>query len=167
MKNLLLMRHAKSSWKDEKLEDQERPLKKRGKKDAKLIAKKLKKHDLVPDLILSSTAVRASETVEMIAETLGYDGPIMFSDDLYMGEPQDFINILRTLGDEYETVMIVAHNPGLEAYLQIVDGEIEALPTAGLGHLSLALDSWKELTFETMGELLSFWTPKELQKKAK
>lgn len=166
-KNLLLMRHAKPSWKDDKLEDHERPLKKRGKKDATLIAKVMKKKDLIPDLILSSTAVRASETVEVVTETLGYDDQIMFADELYMGEPQDFVNILRTLGDEYQTVMIVAHNPGLEAYLQIVNEKIEALPTAALGHLVLSLDSWKELSFETMGELAGFWTPKALQKKEK
>jgi len=167
MKSLLLMRHGKSSWKDDSLSDYERPLKKRGIKDTKRIAKELAKHDLIPDIILSSSAERARETVEVMAETLGYQKRILFSDELYMGEPQDFINILSNLSNEYNTVMIVGHNPGMEAYLQIIDGEIEALPTAGLGHLVLVLDDWKDITFDTMGDLISVWTPKELKEKEK
>jgi phosphohistidine phosphatase len=167
MKTLLLMRHGKSSWKDEKLSDHERPLKKRGRKDAKRMAKVLLSNDLNPDLILSSSAARAKETAEIIVDTLDFKDKIVFSDDLYMGEPQDFIDILKTLRDDYNTVLIVGHNPGLEAYLQIVDGEIEALPTAGLGQLVLVLDHWEELSFETMGDLVGVWTPKTIEEKKK
>ncbi|MFU8827788.1 MAG: SixA phosphatase family protein, partial [Brevefilum sp.] len=71
MKTLLLMRHAKSSWKDDNLTDHARPLKKRGRKDAKRIAQVMDKNDLIPDLILSSSAVRAAETAEIIADNLG------------------------------------------------------------------------------------------------
>jgi phosphohistidine phosphatase len=165
MKTLLLMRHAKSSWKDDSLEDHERPLKKRGKKDAKRIAKAIAKNNLTPDLILSSSAIRARETVEIIVDNLKYKGRIVFSDELYMGEPQDFINALRILSNDYTTVMIVGHNPGLEAYLQIIDGEIEAVPTAGLGYLVLVLDDWKDISLDTMGDLIGFWKPKELKEK--
>jgi len=165
MKTLLLMRHAKSSWKDDSLEDHERPLKKRGKKDAKRIAKAIAKNNLTPDLILSSSAIRARETVEIIVDNLEYKGRIVFSDELYMGEPQDFINALRILSNDYTTVMIVGHNPGLEAYLQIIDGEIEAVPTAGLGYLVLVLDDWKDISLDTMGDLIGFWKPKELKEK--
>lgn len=167
MKNLLLLRHGKSSWKDEHLEDHERPLKKRGRKDTRRIAKELLKHDLMPDLILSSSATRTRETAEELQDALDYKKKIVYSDELYMGEPQDFIDLLSSLDNKYNTVMIVAHNPGLETYLQIIDGEIESLPTAGLGHLVLALDDWKEITLDTMGDLISFWSPKELRKKDK
>lgn len=162
MKTLLLMRHGKSSWKDESLEDYERPLKKRGKKDSKKMAKVLIENDLIPDLILSSSATRARETVEIVAEALEFQNRIVFYDELYMGEPRDIIHALNHLTDDYNTVMIVGHNPGLEAYLQIVDGEIEALPTAGLGQLILVLDSWQDLSFDTMGDLVGFWTPKSI-----
>jgi phosphohistidine phosphatase len=157
------MRHAKSSWKDESLADHERPLKKRGKKDSKLIAKVIKKKDLIPDLILCSSAVRTKETVEVLADVLDYDGEIIYSDELYMGEPQDFVNALKDLDEKYETVLIVGHNPGLEAYLQIIDGEIEAVPTGGLGYLVLVLDDWKDISLDTMGDLIGFWKPKELR----
>ena len=165
MKTLLLMRHAKSSWKDPGLTDHERPLKKRGRKDAKRMAKIIEEKDLYPDLILSSSAVRAVETVEVLVEHLGYENEIIYSDALYMGEPSDFIEALKTLDSDIEKVMIVAHNPGLEAYLQIIDGEIESLPTSGLGHLVLSLEDWRELSFETMGKMVSIWTPKKLEGK--
>ncbi len=167
MKTLLLMRHAKSSWKDDSLEDHERPLKKRGKKDAKLIAKVMLKNELYPDLVLSSTSVRTQQTVEEITSKMEYEGKIVYLDDLYMGEPQDFIDALKNLNDSYQTVLIVAHNPGLEAYLQIIDGEIEAMPTGALGYLVLVLDKWENISLDTMGDLIGFWTPKEIRKKDK
>ena len=165
MKTLFLMRHAKSSWKDDSLADHERPLKKRGKKDIKLIAKVMKKNDLKPDLIITSSAVRAKETAELLAEAIGFKGKIVVSDDLYMGEPSDYMEILTDIKEKYGSVLIVGHNPGLEAYLQIIDGEIEALPTAGLGYLMLAVDEWEDITLETMGDLVGFWKPKDLRDK--
>jgi len=167
MKTLLLMRHAKSSWKDEKLKDHERPLKKRGRKDTKVIAEVLQENGLTPDLIISSSAQRARETAEIVIESLSYEDQLVIQDDLYMGEPQDFINALKILNNAFNKVMIVAHNPGLEAYLQIIDGEIESIPTAALGHLVLALDDWKDITLNTMGDLVSLWKPKELREKEK
>ncbi len=165
MKTLLLMRHAKSSWKDDSLEDFERPLKNRGIKDTKKIAKVIRKNNLIPDLILASSSTRTRETAEAVAKTLEYENKIVYLDDLYMGEPQDFINALKALSNDYNTVMIVAHNPGLEAYLQIIDGEIEAMPTGGLGYLVLVLDHWQEITLDTMGDLIGFWAPKDLEDK--
>jgi phosphohistidine phosphatase len=165
MKTLLLMRHAKSSWKDESLSDHERPLKKRGKKDSKLIARVIKKKDLTPDLILCSSAVRTKETAEVLTDALDFEGKVIYSDELYMGEPQDFVSALKDIDNKYDAVMIVAHNPGLEAYLQIIDGEIEAVPTGGLGYLVLVLDDWKDISLDTMGDLIGFWKPKELRKK--
>jgi len=165
MKTLLLMRHAKSSWKDQDLTDHERPLKKRGRKDAKRIAKVIKTNDLIPDLILSSSATRAVQTVEIITENLDFTNEVIYSDALYMGEPEDFVEALKTLDNDTQKVMIVAHNPGLEAYLQIIDGEIEAMPTSALGYLTLSLEDWKDLTYETMGDLIGFWTPKSLEGK--
>lgn len=163
MKNLLLMRHGKSSWKDDSLSDHERPLKKRGKLDSKRVAQEIDNNDLYPDIILSSSATRAKETVGIIVDTLDYENQIVFLDELYMAEPEDFIYALSGLSDDYNTVLIVGHNPGMETYLQIVDGEIETLPTAGLAHLVLVLDRWLEINFNTMGDLIGLWTPKELQ----
>jgi phosphohistidine phosphatase len=163
MKTLLLMRHGKSSWKDETLSDHERPLKKRGRKDAKRIAMEMINHDLIPELILSSTAVRAKETVKAILSVLDEKIPVEFSRELYMAEPEDFVEILSDLSNDLNVVMLVGHNPGMEAYLQIIDGNIEAMPTASLGQLSLKVVDWKALSMETEGELIGFWTPKALE----
>jgi len=164
MKTLLLMRHGKSSWEDSSLLDHKRPLKKRGRRDSKRIAQELDKNDLYPHVILSSSATRAKETVEVVVDTLDYENRIIFTDELYMAEPEDFVDALSNLSDDDDTVLIVGHNPGMEAFLQIIDGEIMSLPTAGLGHLVLALDSWQDLSLDTMGDLIGLWKPKELSK---
>ncbi|MDW7754026.1 MAG: histidine phosphatase family protein [Brevefilum sp.] len=162
MKNLLLMRHAKSSWKVSSLSDHERPLKKRGRRDSKRIARELDKNDLYPHVILSSSATRAKETVEVIVDTLDYENRIIFTDELYMAEPEDFIDVLSDLSDDEDNVLVVGHNPGMEAFLQMIDGEIESLPTAALAHLVLAIESWQELSLDTMGDLIGLYRPKEL-----
>jgi phosphohistidine phosphatase len=163
MKTLLLMRHGKSSWKDDSLSDHERPLKKSGRRDTKRIAQEIEKNDLYPHIILSSSAARAKETAEILMDTLGFENRIIFSDQLYMAEPEDFIDVLSQLDDDYDTVLVIGHNPGMEAFIQIIDGEIETLPTAGLGQLVLVLDSWQDISLDTMGELVGLWKPRELR----
>jgi phosphohistidine phosphatase len=79
-----------------------------------------------------------------------------------MAEPEDFVDVLSDLSDDDDTVLVVGHNPGMEAFLQMIDGEIESLPTAALAHLVLAIDSWQELSLETMGDLIGLYRPKEL-----
>jgi len=165
MKNLLLMRHGKSSWKNENLTDHERPLKKRGRKDSKLMAMEIENRDIIPDLILASTAQRTRETVDVIIDTLYHNIELIYSDELYMGGPQDFINVLKQQAKDYNTVMIVAHNPGLAIFLDTYSEVFEDLPTAALGHLTLAIDDWKDISLETTGELTAFWTPKKLKSK--
>jgi phosphohistidine phosphatase len=163
MKTLLLMRHGKSSWKDDSLSDHERPLKKSGRRDTKRIAQEIEKNDLYPHIILSSSAARAKETAEILMDTLGFENRIIFSDQLYMAEPEDFIDVLSQLDDDYDTVLVIGHNPGMEAFIQIIDGEIETLPTAGLGQLVLVLDSWQDISLDTIGELVGLWKPRELR----
>ena len=83
VKTLLILRHAKSSWKEEGIDDLERPLNKRGKRDAPRIGTLLREKDLVPDLILSSSAERARKTTELVAQESGFEGNIMVDRDLY------------------------------------------------------------------------------------
>ena len=167
MKTLLLMRHAKSSWKDDTLSDLERPLKKRGRKDTKRIAKVIKENNLIPNVIISSPAVRTLETVNILKKELEFEGKEIVADDLYMGEPQAFIDAIKKVNNKHNSVLVVAHNPGLEAYLQIIGSNIEAVPTAGLGYLVLVLEDWKNISLDTMGELVGFWKPKDLREEKK
>jgi len=152
-KTLLILRHAKSSWKNEKLKDFDRPLKRRGEESAKLIGKVLMMAELVPQVILSSPAQRAKQTVELVAEESKFKGELKFVESYYMGEPDDYITALKELPDEIERVMIVGHNPGLEALLQLLDGKVDSLPTGSLAYLVLDIKHWADLTKSTAGEL--------------
>ena len=164
MKTLLLMRHAKSSWKDKDLPDQERPLNKRGKKDAPIMGHWLKEQKDVPQRILSSSAQRARQTAESVVEASGYKGEVDYLDRLYMAEVDEYLNTLKELPDNLDRIMIIGHNPGLETLLQILSGKIESLPTAVVANLSLPIDHWADLSAETPGELVEIWRPREVRK---
>jgi len=165
-KTLLLMRHGKSSWKDKKIPDYERPLKKRGKAASAEIGKILRENELIPQAILSSPALRASETAEIVAKESGFPGKVTFIDSFYMAEPDVYIDYLKGLDDSLERVMIVSHNPGLEAFMQLLDGRLEALPTGSMVYLCLNINHWSDLSFETDAELIGFWDPEtELEHK--
>ncbi len=163
MKTLLLMRHAKSSWKDTELSDIDRPLAKRGKKDAPFMGAVLKEKELVPQLILSSTAVRARQTAELVTAACNFSGEIRYLDDFYLAEPAAYLRGLALVPDDLERVMVIGHNPGLEGLLQILSGRIEALPTSTIAYLSLPVDSWHDLHDDTEGELLELLIPQELE----
>ncbi len=159
MKTLLIVRHGKSSWKDKSLQDKERPLKKRGKKESKFVGEMLVENELVPQLILTSDAVRATETARIIAKTAGNKEAVKLVPAFYMAEPQAYIDTLNTLPDTVERVMIVGHNPGLEALLQFIDGKIESLPTGSMAYLAVNIKTWSELNLESIGDLIGFWEP--------
>jgi len=162
MKTLLLMRHAKSSWKDSNLADHERPINKRGQKDAPRMGSILADRELVPQMLLSSTAVRARQTAEAVLDSSGFQGEVTYLDRLYLAEAEEYIAVLRELPDDIERVMVIGHNPGLETLLQLLSGLIESLPTAVIAHLALPIQHWSELTSETNGEIVDVWRPKEL-----
>jgi phosphohistidine phosphatase len=161
-KTLLLMRHAKSSWKDKELKDFDRPLKKRGLEAAKLVGKTLVITDSLPDAVLTSPAKRASEAADLVIENSGYQGTTEYFDSFYMGEPEDYINVLRELPDELDRVLVIGHNPGLEALLQVLEGKVNALPTGAVAFLELELKHWRDLNPSTVGELVNFWDPDEM-----
>lgn len=166
MKTLLLMRHAKSSWKDTELPDMERPLNKRGKNDAPMIGKLIFERELVPQCVLCSTALRARQTAEELVNQSGFKGDVQYLDALYLAEPGIYLEALNTLPDEMERVLVIGHNPGIEGLVQILSGVVESLPTAALACISLPIQSWKELNSETQGELMELWRPGEMKKTA-
>ena len=163
MKTLLLMRHAKSSWKEKDIPDHDRPLNKRGRHDAPLMGELLIDRELIPQRILCSSALRARQTAEGIAQKVDFQGDIVYLEQLYMAEAEGYLHVLRELPDDLERVMIVGHNPGLETLLQILSGRIESLSTAVLAHLVLPIDRWAGLNGETEGEMVEIWRPKDLR----
>jgi phosphohistidine phosphatase len=162
MKTLLILRHAKSSWKHIDLSDHDRPLNKRGKKAAPRMGQLLFEEDLVPDIILSSTARRARDTAEITAEACGFEGEVLYLENFYHGWTSDFVVALQGLSSDIDSVMVVGHNPGLESFLEMLTGENEHLPTAALAYITLPIQNWSELNDETEGELLSLWLPRHL-----
>lgn len=161
MKTLLIMRHAKSSWKEKKLTDIERPLKHRGEKDAEAMGQLLKKKGIVPDQIVSSPAIRARMTAEAVAKKSGYAKEIHYVDRLFMAEASQILEVLNNLAEPNETVLLVGHNPGLEYTVQLLSREIVPLPTATIAYLKVPVDLWKNLTSETECKLVKVWDPKE------
>jgi phosphohistidine phosphatase len=162
MKNLLLLRHAKSDWNDASLDDLERPLNNRGVRDAPRMGKLMREEKLLPDLVISSDALRARRTVELIAEASGYRGEIRYNHDLYAAPLEAYLESLTALEDKYEAVMTVGHNPAMEELLYQLSGERQAFPTAALAHIRLPIKKWSDLDDRTRGELVHLWRPKEL-----
>ena len=162
MKILLILRHAKSSWKESGLADHDRSLNKRGKRDAPRIGELLREQGWVPGMILSSSAKRAKRTAEIVAEESGFGGEILLSRELYAAWPESYIDALNLQPDQNGCIMVVGHNPGLEELLLVLTGEAERMPTAALAQVTLPIDSWSELSYETAGELVKIWRPREL-----
>ncbi|MBI9044203.1 MAG: histidine phosphatase family protein [Anaerolineaceae bacterium] len=163
MKTLILMRHAKSSWKDSSLKDFDRPLKKRGVKNSTDMGKFLKKKKLLPEKILCSSAVRARQTVELLIDSSDYEGEVEYLESLYMAEPSSIMKLLVDLPNDLEHVMVVGHNPGLEYLLQILSNEVEAMPTAAVAHINIKIDKWKSLEDDSKAKLINLWLAKEIK----
>ena len=161
MKTLLLMRHAKSSWKEKELPDHDRPLKKRGRKDITNMAKVLKKKELVPDLILSSAAVRAKDTATLLIEKLNYKGELELLENFYMAEPETYLQKITTVADDVKKLMIVGHNPGIEGLAMTFSDKISSLPTGSIARITLPIKKWSEITAETEGEINHVWLPED------
>ena len=161
MKTLLLLRHAKSSWKQPEMNDLDRPLNKRGKKEAPKVGEYLKANNLVPDLIISSTARRAHDTAQAVAKESGFDKSIELYQDLYMSEPSCYLDILHRLPDSANRVLVVGHNPDLDELLTMLTDVNEHMTTAALAQIDLPISSWTELNEATDGRLQNLWAPHE------
>lgn len=146
MKHLYLIRHAKSDWSDASKRDYARALNKRGKKAIVTMGEALKEKDIMPDLILSSSAKRAKLTAEGLAKEIGYKGKIEVEDKLYMADPQTVQNLVKELKNKYESVFVVGHNPETtELSNMVTDTYIDNVPTLGIVSLKLPIEKWDKL----------------------
>lgn len=161
MKSLLVLRHAKSSWSNVYLADYERPLNARGQHDAPRVGQLLHEEELVPDLIITSSAERALRTAELVALNCEYPGRLMATRQFYHADPDIYLETLRHVPDEHERVLVVGHNPGLEELVEELSGEYVELPTAALVHLQLDISTWADANDEMPVKLLNVWRPKE------
>jgi phosphohistidine phosphatase len=163
MKTLLLLRHAKSSWKDEELDDHDRPLNSRGKRDAPRMGQLIRDENLLPDVILCSSAKRCRKTAEHVIEASGYRSEMRTTGELYEADGEKLRQALASLADNPATVLLIAHNPGLEELLEALIGEYTPLTTAALAKIELPIRHWHDLNEKTRGNLIHLWQPRELE----
>ena len=165
---LFLLRHGKSSWDDSSIDDHDRPLAPRGRRAAARIAVYATKTGIRPDLILCSSAMRARQTFERIAPSLGRDAETHIERSLYGASEDRLLERLHAIPDEVDSVMMIGHNPGVQdlALLLAREGPLRTLltnkfPTAGLATLAFGHQAWKDLDSES-GELVDFVVPRQL-----
>jgi phosphohistidine phosphatase len=168
-RRLLLLRHAKSSWKEAGLADRERPLNKRGRRACKLLRINLAELGLRPGLILCSPARRTVETLERIAPALGEGTETRYEERLYDASAAGLLELLRETDDDVGELLLVGHNPGiaeLAAMLASEGAELARMrakyPTGALAVLGL-VGSWAGLA-RGAATLDTFWRPREPQR---
>ena len=158
---LILTRHAKSDWGDPAVDDHDRPLNKRGRRDAPRVGRWLKDHDLYPQHALCSSAKRAQETLEGIAP----DVPTFVMSDLYLASPVRLAAILQAASPERQ--ILIAHNPGIAAFAEhIVESppdhpRFHDYPTAATLVVDFDIDTWADLSLGS-GRVRAFFTPHDL-----
>ncbi len=158
MKTLLIMRHAKSAEGGPEMPDHDRPLNPRGERDAPQMGTRLRELGIVPDLIISSTAVRALTTAHLFAEGNAYAGTVVADSRLYLAEVADYIEVLAEQPGNAETVMVVSHNPGSEELLHHLTGAQRPVPTCAVAVVELAEDG---RFGRGSGRMTQFLTPKD------
>lgn len=161
MKTLTLLRHAKSSWHDPALDDFERPLNPRGRRDAPEMGRRLRARGDVPDLIISSPARRALSTARMVAREIGIpEGQIIEEPDLYHAGAERILAIVSSLESLASHLMVVGHNPGFnDAANRLSEVRIDNLPTAAAFQVEFDVDDWSEVA-PGQGRFLRFDYPK-------
>lgn len=168
MKKLTIIRHAKAVEAAPSLTDFERPLTKRGLKDAERIGKLLAELTPTVDWLLSSPALRTRETTNTLVESLGYQGRVQWAESAYLAEAEIWLNLLGHIPPEVEHVTIVGHNPGIADLVAGLAAGMAprlnlAFPTAALAHLELEIFWWNQIRWGC-GQLQLLLTPRFLRK---
>lgn len=160
-RELVLIRHAKSSRADPSLDDFERPLSARGKRDAPEMGGRLKARGCIPDLFLSSPARRARKTARRIAGALGYSkGKVILDARLYLLGANELSSLVREMPDGSRRVFLVGHNPDLTGLAAWLTGEdLGNIPACGVVALRMNVPAWSAIGANT-GTMLFFDYPK-------
>lgn len=144
-RELILIRHTKSSWANLNMRDFDRPLKKDRTDDAQNMAKHLKELGLKPDLILCSPALRTKQTVEFFCNKLKYDyNNIVFDMRLYESSAEEYMQVIRETESQIQTLLVVGHNPSITHFANLfLADKIDEVPTTGVVWLELKNDTWE------------------------
>lgn len=142
---LVLMRHAKSDWSEPSTSDHERPLSKRGRKDAMRMGEWLQENDLVPDLALCSTASRTKATLEIMMDIWSIEPKVINSQNLYLASQSEILRDVNAEGLGTQNVMVLAHNPGLSQIASMLAAQSLEMSTASAAVFDVAINSWDQL----------------------
>ncbi len=148
MKRLTLLRHAKSSWDDVRLDDHDRPLSKRGLRDAPRMGERLARHGLEPDLLLTSSARRARQTAELIEPAFRHArAQLVIEPAIYLASPGDLLAMLAAVDDAIDELILIGHNPGLTVLANMLLPELalDNLPTAGAVAVDCDTPGWSTI----------------------
>jgi phosphohistidine phosphatase len=164
-KDLLILRHAKSSWKDKKVDDHDRPLNNRGRREAIKMGEYLKKTNAFPDTIITSSALRAIETTKYLCKYSGYNNLVEVNFSLHRGGIDAYIDALATVSNDKQKLLIIGHNPDLEELTGILINKKIRIPTCTLVQLKLSIENWKfiDLHCNFRSELVDIWRPKKTE----
>ena len=147
MKTLLIVRHAKSSWDNAGINDIDRPLNDRGRRDAPVMAGRLIKAGVRIELFVSSPAKRARHTAEHFLREFGRkEKELVIVQQLYHAQIQDFKDVIAGLDDKYHSVALFSHNPGITSFANVLSTvRLDNMPTCGIFAVTGQADSWKDL----------------------
>lgn len=146
MKTVLLLRHGKSDWEAERDDDHDRPLSPRGVRAARLMGRYLADVGAVPDRVLTSSALRAMETVRLAAEAGEWDRPIDVTPELYEASSREAVHLLRRADDSLERLLLVGHEPTWSTLVaQLTGGSHVRFPTAAVARIDFAVDRWDDV----------------------
>jgi phosphohistidine phosphatase len=159
MKTLILMRHAKSSWDNPQQTDHDRPLNKRGKRNAPEMGERFAMHKIMPDTIVSSSAVRAESTARLVMEAAHWTAPLLIRPELYHATSGTWVSVLRELSGG--SIIAFGHNPGISEFVNRLTREGVSLPTAAVAFVEIDIKDWSELSFDSPSRLVDLWTPKD------
>ena len=161
MKTLILVRHAKSDWGNPGLDDFDRPLNERGKKDAPVMAQRLLDKKIKIDAFIASPAKRAAKTAKIFAETFKQKkDDIIFKEKLYLAEPSAFFSVIADADNDFKTVAVFSHNYGITDFAnQLTDARIDNIPTCGVFAIKIHSDTWSDFR-EAKKEFWFFDYPK-------
>jgi phosphohistidine phosphatase len=161
MKQLLLIRHAKSSWANPDLTDFDRPLNKRGKRDAPYMGKLLAAQNICPELIIASPAKRAKRTAKTIAAKIGYDeGSIIYREDIYMSGFSGLLKAIASTDNSINSLALIGHNYAITELAEWLTGKVIGnIPTCGIVSIEFTDPSWNKI-IEHSGRLIFFDYPK-------
>lgn len=162
MKKIYLIRHAKSSWKDEGLDDFSRPLSKRGERDVIFMGKRLHAFNVKPNIIYASPAKRASKTAKELAKIVDYPKKeVHFVEDLYDSSYEKYLTLIHQIEDTCNSIFIIGHNPEITEVGELLSGAILSnIPTCAIVCIEFDVKSFSEIG-EDSGKVLFFDYPKK------